>query len=58
VSILEPLRVSRYDVFTYTRKERFCSKILLDTDLKIILLGQQNNFVGILKIMLQKVLIF
>jgi len=27
------------------------SKILLDTDLKIILLGHQNNFVGILKIM-------
>jgi len=27
------------------------SKILLDTDLKIILLNHQNNFVGILKIM-------
>jgi len=27
------------------------SKILLDTDLKIILLDYQNNFVGILKIM-------
>jgi len=27
------------------------SKILLDTDLKIILLSHQNNFVGILKIM-------
>jgi len=27
------------------------SKILLDTDLKIILLDQQNNFVGILKLM-------
>jgi len=27
------------------------SKILLDTDLKIILWGDQNNFVGILKIM-------
>jgi len=26
------------------------SKILLDTDLKIILLGHQNNFVGTLKI--------
>jgi len=26
------------------------SKILLDIDLKIILLGQQNNFVGTLKI--------
>jgi len=26
-------------------------KILLDTDLKIILLDHQNNFVGILKIM-------
>jgi len=26
------------------------SKILLDTDLKIILLNHQNNFVGILKI--------
>jgi len=26
-------------------------KILLDTDLKIILLDQQNNFIGILKIM-------
>jgi len=25
--------------------------ILLDTDLEIILLGHQNNFVGILKIM-------
>jgi len=29
--------------------ERF--KILLDTDLKMILLSQQNNFVGTLKIM-------
>jgi len=28
------------------------SKILLDTDLKIILLDHQNNFVGILKIMI------
>jgi len=27
------------------------SKILLNTDLKIILLDQQNNFVGILKIL-------
>jgi len=27
------------------------SKILLDTDLKIILLDHQNNFVGTLKIM-------
>jgi len=27
------------------------SKILLDTDLKIILLDNQNNFIGILKIM-------
>jgi len=27
------------------------SKILLDIDLKIILLGHQNNFVGTLKIM-------
>jgi len=27
------------------------SKILLDTDLKIILLDHQNNFVGILKVM-------
>jgi len=27
------------------------SKILLDTDLKIILLGHQNNFVGTSKIM-------
>jgi len=27
------------------------SKILLDTDLKIILLGHQNNFIGTLKIM-------
>jgi len=27
------------------------SKMLLDTNLKIILLGQQNNFVGALKIM-------
>jgi len=27
------------------------SKILLNTDLKIILLNHQNNFVGILKIM-------
>jgi len=27
------------------------SKILLDTDLKIILLNHQNNFVGTLKIM-------
>jgi len=32
------------------------SKILLD--LKIILLDHQDNFVGTLKIMLQKVLIF
>jgi len=32
------------------------SKILLDTDLKIILSDHQNNFVG--KIMLQKILIF
>jgi len=38
--------------------ERF--QILLDTDLKIILLGRQNNFAGTLKIMseLQKILIF
>jgi len=28
-------------------------KILLDTDLKIILLNHQNNFAGILSIMLQ-----
>jgi len=35
------------------------SKILLATDLKIILLDHQNNFVGILKIaMLQKMLTF
>jgi len=36
------------------------SKILLDTNLKIILLDCQNNFVGILKItaMLQTILIF
>jgi len=34
-----------------TRKERLCrSKILLDTDQKIIL-DHQNNFVGTLKIM-------
>jgi len=33
------------------------SKILLDADLKIILLDHQNNFVETLKIMLQKVLI-
>jgi len=34
-------------------------KILLDTDLKIILLNHQNNFVGSLKIMtLQKILTF
>jgi len=35
------------------RKNDFAkgSKILLDTNLKIILLGHQNNFVGILKIM-------
>jgi len=33
------------------------SKILLDIDLKIILLDHQNNFVGTLKIMLQKTLI-
>jgi len=36
-------------------------KILLDTDLKIILLGHQNNFVRILKIMnnaARKILIF
>jgi len=29
-------------------------KILLDIDLKIILLDHQNNFVGILKIMSKK----
>jgi len=36
------------------------SKILVDTDPKIILLNHQNNFVGTLKsnAMLQKVLIF
>jgi len=35
------------------------SKILLDTDLKIILLGHQNNFVGTLQVaMLQKILTF
>jgi len=36
------------------------SKILLDTDLKIILLNHQNNFVETLKkkTMLQKILIF
>jgi len=34
------------------------SKILLKTDLKIILVEHQNNFVGILKIMLQTILIF
>jgi len=36
------------------------SKILLDTDLKIILLEHQNNFVETLKIMsnMQKMLIF
>jgi len=35
------------------RKNDFAekSKILLDTDLKIILLDRQNNFIGILKIM-------
>jgi len=32
--------------------------ILLDTDLKIILWDHQNNFVGILKIMLQKIMKF
>jgi len=38
--------------------ERF--KILLDTDLRIIVLNHQNNFVGILKIIsnLKKILIF
>jgi len=30
------------------------SKILLDTDLKIILLNHQNNFVGTLKIISKK----
>jgi len=34
------------------------SKILLDTDLKIISLDQQNDFVETLKAMLQKILIF
>jgi len=36
----------------HTRKKLFIegSKILLDTNLKIILLEYQNNFVGILKI--------
>jgi len=33
------------------KKNNFGSKILLDTDLKIILLDHQNNFVGTLKIM-------
>jgi len=35
-------------------------EILLDTDLKIILLDHQNNFVGTLKkkVMLQKILMF
>jgi len=38
------------------RKNQFAkrSKILLDTDLKIILLDHQSNFVGILKIMSNK----
>jgi len=31
---------------------------ILDTDLKIVLLDHQNNFVGTLNIMLQKILIF
>jgi len=32
-------------------KMKFFSKILLDTDLKIILLDHRNNFIGTLKIM-------
>jgi len=38
-------------VYFYTKKNDFVegSKILPDTDLKIILLGRQNNFVGTLK---------
>jgi len=40
-------------LFSLHRKNDFDerSKILLDTDLKIILLDHQNNFVGTLKIM-------
>jgi len=36
------------------------NKILIDTELKIILLDHQNNFIGILKIMnnAAKILIF
>jgi len=39
-------------VYIFTRKKNDFvegSKILPDTDLKIILLGRQNNFVGTLK---------
>jgi len=32
------------------QSEKLNLKIFLDTDLKIILLGHQNNFVGTLKI--------
>jgi len=40
-------------MYIYIEKNDFAerSKILLDTDLKIILSDYQNNFVGILKIM-------
>jgi len=41
------------EIITLHGKNDFAegSEILLDTDLKIILLNYQNNFVGILKIM-------
>jgi len=42
-----------YIIILIQEKNEFAEgfKILLDTDLKIILLGHQNNFVGNLKIM-------
>jgi len=62
-SIFIYLKSSKFalrDYFYYTEKKKFNegSKILLDTDLKIILLDHQNNFIGTLKLMLQKILIF
>jgi len=46
-------RIYSDNILTIHRKNDFAegSKILLDTDLKIILLNQQNYFIGTLKIM-------
>jgi len=49
----------KYEIYVYvnnTKKNDFAEefKILLNIDLKIILLGHQNNFVETLKIMSKK----